>query len=234
IVPPVENADLPGVTPEQRAENDCRLAQEDSLRNAYIATFPTAGQIDSVISGLKEKVSPCVRKVLHSFITDSRGNHKVLVRFIQEADRQRKLMKGIALLRMLSEKDRRDVSYEVLEDHFLHTRDVSDDLYDCSLSACATCTDVCPAEVKDILNPRIGTEMLTPYRAFFQSKFTEAQADSFRIHPQLLVEWVSNHIAVDEKNNSQRIPVSPEGVWRSRVADSYSRNVFFVALARSM
>lgn len=155
-----------------------------------------------------------------------------VVRFIQEADRQRKLMKGIALLRMLSEKDRRDVSYEVLEDHFLHTRDVSDDLYDCSLSACATCTDVCPAEVKDILNPRIGTEMLTPYRAFFQSKFTEAQADSFRIHPQLLVEWVSNHIAVDEKNNSQRIPVSPEGVWRSRVADSYSRNVFFVALAR--
>ncbi|WP_303011985.1 transglutaminase domain-containing protein [uncultured Bacteroides sp.] len=234
IVPPVENADLPGVTPEQRAENDCRLAQEDSLRNVYIATFPTAGQIDSVISGLKEKVSPCVRKVLHSFITDSRGNHKVLVRFIQEADRQRKLMKGIALLRMLSEKDRRDVSYEVLEDHFLHTRDVSDDLYDCALSACATCTDVCPAEVKDILNPRIGTEMLTPYRAFFQSKFTEAQADSFRIHPQLLVEWVSNHIAVDEKNNSQRIPVSPEGVWRSRVADSYSRNVFFVALARSM
>lgn len=55
IVPPVENAILSEVTPEQRAENDRRLAQEDSIRNAYVATFPTMAQIDSVISGLKEK-----------------------------------------------------------------------------------------------------------------------------------------------------------------------------------
>ncbi len=89
-------------------------------------------------------------------------------------------------------------------------------------------------EVDDILNPRIAMEALTPYRSFFQSKFTEAQIDSFRNRPQLLIEWVSNNIAIDEENNSQRIPISPEGVWRSRVADSHSRDIFFVALARSM
>ena len=41
IVPPPETANLPEVTPEQRAENDRRLAQEDSIRNAYTATFMT-------------------------------------------------------------------------------------------------------------------------------------------------------------------------------------------------
>ena len=39
IVPPSETANLPEVTPEQRAENDRRLAQEDSIRNAYTASL---------------------------------------------------------------------------------------------------------------------------------------------------------------------------------------------------
>ena len=37
LVPPVEGANIPEVTPEQRAENDRRMAQEDSIRNAYVA-----------------------------------------------------------------------------------------------------------------------------------------------------------------------------------------------------
>ena len=44
IVPPAEGANLPEVTPEQRTENDRRMAQEDSIRNAYVATFITEEQ----------------------------------------------------------------------------------------------------------------------------------------------------------------------------------------------
>lgn len=234
IVPPVENASLPEVTPEQRAENDRRLAQEDSIRNAYIAGFPSVAQVDSVISGLNNKIHPCVKKALGSFIVDSRGNYDVLIRFIKEADRQDKLAKAAALLQALSEKDRRDVGYEVLIDHLLHTEDVSEDMYVCTLSTCPRCMDAWLEKVCDVLNPRVAMEALTPYRGFFQSKFTEAQIDSFRSRPQLLIEWVSNNITINEENNSQRIPISPEGVWRSRVADSHSRDIFFVALARSM
>ena len=40
IVPPTESANLPEVTAAQRAENDRRFNREDSIRNAYIATFP--------------------------------------------------------------------------------------------------------------------------------------------------------------------------------------------------
>ena len=39
--PPVEGANMPEVTPEQRAENNRRMALEDSIRNAYVATFMT-------------------------------------------------------------------------------------------------------------------------------------------------------------------------------------------------
>lgn len=49
------NPILPEVTPEQRAENDRRMMQEDSIRNAYVATFPTAEQADSIIACLKGK-----------------------------------------------------------------------------------------------------------------------------------------------------------------------------------
>lgn len=233
IVPPVENPILPEVTPEQRAENDRRMMQEDSIRNAYVATFPTAEQADSIVSCLKGKLSSFAGKALASFLLDSRGNHDVLVRFLNEADRQGKLMKGAALLSVLTKKDLRDVRYEVLIDHLLNTKDVDTFLYDCVIPY-HHCMDASTESIYDILAPRISTEALTPYKSFFQSKFSEAEMDTFRNRPQALVEWVSRNITIDEKNNFQRIPISPEGVWRAKVADSYSRDLFFVALARSM
>ena len=85
-----------------------------------------------------------------------------------------------------------------------------------------------------VLSPRISTEELTPYRSFFCSKFTDAETDSFRINPHGLIEWVRQFVTINNEQNSQRIPISPEGVWRSRVADTHSRDIFFVALARSL
>ena len=129
MVPPVENANLPEVTSEQRAENDRRMALEDSIRNSYIATFPTAAQIDSIVSGWKGTKTSSVKKSLCSFLVDARGNYDVLIRFLQEADRQGKLLKAAALLSIINEKDRRDVSYEVLMDHFMYTEDDSNSSY---------------------------------------------------------------------------------------------------------
>ena len=233
IVPPVENPILPEVTPEQRAENDRRMMQEDSIRNAYVATFPTAEQADSIIACLKGKSGSFVRKALASFLVESRGNHDVLVRFLNEADRQGKLMKGAALLSVLTKKDLRDVPYEVLIDHLLNTKDVPNYLYDCVIPS-LRCMDASVGDIYDILAPRISTESLTPYKSFFQSKFSETEIDTFRNHPQALVEWVNRNITIDEENNFLRIPISPEGVWRAKVADSFSRDIFFVALARSL
>lgn len=165
---------------------------------------------------------------------ESRGNHDVLVRFLNEADRQGKLMKGAALLSVLTKKDLRDVPYEVLIDHLLNTKDVPNYLYDCVIPS-LRCMDASVGDIYDILAPRISTEVLTPYKSFFQSKFSETEIDTFRNHPQALVEWVNRNITIDEENNFLRIPIfSGSGFGVRSVADSFSRDIFFVALARSL
>ena len=52
LIPPVEGANIPEVTPEQRAENDRRMAQEDSIRNAYVATMMTEKQAEEWVDKL--------------------------------------------------------------------------------------------------------------------------------------------------------------------------------------
>ena len=168
------------------------------------------------------------------FLSGCQRNYDVLIRFLQEADRQGKLLKAAALLSIINEKDRRDVSYEVLMDHFMYTEDDSNSSYVCALPGPVCMSDPPELKIHEIFKPRISMETLTPYRSFFQSKFSEAEVDTFRNRPQALVEWVNRYVTVDGTHNSQGIPVSPEGVWRSRVADSHSRDIFFVALARSM
>lgn len=95
-----------------------------------------------------------------------------------------KLMKGAALLSILTKKDLRDVRYEVLIDHLLNTKDVDTYLYDCVIPP-FHCMDASTEYVYDILAPRASTEALTPYKSFFQSKFSEAEMDTFRTRRKL-------------------------------------------------
>ena len=236
IVPPVESANLPEVTPEQRAENDRRMAEEDSIRNAYIATMMTPEKARAWVdqcygttlqpAAMKEKVA--------ALLVASRGNHATLTTFLSglrkegagqpKGDRHivYKELKAIDLLTAISEKDLRDVKLEVLEDHLAHTAELPG-------------TNVFNADLQTryLLNPRVATEELTPYKSFFQRVIDEETAAAYRQQPKQLVEWCKNNIVLNDTLNSQRIPMSPEGVWKARVADQRSRDIFFVAVARS-
>ncbi|MBQ9185433.1 MAG: transglutaminase domain-containing protein [Bacteroidales bacterium] len=100
IVPPAGHDNVPEVTPELRAANDKRFAQEDSLRHAYEATFAP--------------------KDANRFVQMARGNHKVIADFLEKhpGERAEELLKG------LSWKDLHDVTLDVLEDHFNATESV--------------------------------------------------------------------------------------------------------------
>ena len=104
VVPPVENAQLPYVSPEQRKANDIRFAYEDSVRKAYTATFPTQEYAESV----SKEAAP--------YIVKSRGNHRVIIDFIRR--HQDNMPRVIALFKTLSDKDFRDITTEMLEDNF--------------------------------------------------------------------------------------------------------------------
>ncbi|SEA28275.1 Transglutaminase-like superfamily protein [Xylanibacter ruminicola] len=96
IVPPPVSAQLPLVTPEQRAENNRRSAYEDSIRHAYEATMP---------------------------VEDWRGNHRTIQQFLDEAPN--KLM-AEKLLGVLAKKDLRDIELAVLKDNQVAAVDTSD------------------------------------------------------------------------------------------------------------
>ena len=111
IVPPMGQAVLPEVTPEQRAKNLARFAYEDSVRHAYLATFytPETARKAAEANGLPaDKVT--------DFLVASSGNHAVILDFLVK--HKDNLDRAIALLSTLSAKDLRDMQMDILDDSF--------------------------------------------------------------------------------------------------------------------
>ena len=94
LTPPVGGNNLPAVTPEATALNEQRKAHEDSIRTAYVATFP---------------------QTTDSYMQKSRGNWRNMERFLQTYGKAAR-----AMLATLSEKDLRDFDYDVLAHHMEH------------------------------------------------------------------------------------------------------------------
>ncbi len=213
IVPPPESPNIPEVTPQQRAENNRKLAHEDSVRNAYVATFmdKTKAADFAKQNALPERVA--------DFLVKSRGNWKTLTSYLLEAKKKNEITKAANLLAAISDKDLRDVSLDVLNDHLYNS----------------------PLEINDVLlfntcimNPRVGNEMILPYKKFFKTVIPVADQKAYRQDPQKLVEWCKKNITINNELNYQNIVISPVGVWKARIADNKSRNIFFVAVARSL
>lgn len=212
IVPPAESANLPEVTPEQRAENNKRLAREDSIRNAYVATFISEESARSFAKRYKLD-EDAVAKILVA----SRGNYDVICNFMARLRSDKSKRGGIDLLQQISAKDLRDVSLEVLIDHMLSRLRTDGGNFR-----------------RYVRNPRVSNEMLTPYKTFFGKVVSKEDAEAYVAEPAKLVTWVTENIRVDKDCNLGGAPISPEGVWKARVADAHSRDIFFVSMARSM
>jgi transglutaminase-like putative cysteine protease len=233
IVPPAEHANLPAVSASQRARNNARLAHEDSLRHAYTATFLT-----------EEQARKWAKK--HGYDADSvapllvasRGNHATVCHFLAHRKR-RERNAAIDLLKSLSQKDLRDVTEQVLVDHLM----IYYPEWEPSIGIGKQTFDAY------IRCPRVDNELLTPFRAFLGPKFCYEQLKRkctmyskakrfvyirFQQNPQLLVKFVDRFITVDDSCNLGAAPISPIGVWKGRKADSHSRDIFFVALARTL
>lgn len=187
IVPPPETANIPDVTPEQRAENDRRFAREDSIRKAYMATFV---QPDGTEKG--------------RLLALSAGNHRVIAKFLEDHPNER----ALALLKSLSNKDLIDVTREILDDSY--------------------------NAPEAILCPRVENEFLSAYKSFFARSFGTGLQKEELLRPANLIKWVNDSITMLRDPKAWSIPMSPAGVYQARMADARSRNIFFVALARTL
>ena len=209
IVPPSENAKIPSVTEEQRKENDIRMHQEDSIRNAYLATFPNKEVINKFAEENNLKYED-----IEGFIVKSRGNYAEIMRFLSKSSQNEMRERAIELLKSITDKDLRDTPCSVLEDHLYNTPKDANPEY--------------------VLCPRVAYELLSPYRSYLQKEIPESLKAEFTANPQTLVKWCSDSITVRNDLNTGGAPTSPIGTWKSRVVDSLSREIFFVAAARSL
>ena len=110
-----------------------------------------------------------------------------------------------ALLASLSVKDMVDVRADVLEDAMTHCGERFSRYRDC---------------------PRVSYEPVLPY-------FEEIGKGLAAASPEEILDWTLASIEVCDSLNPQGIYIPPVMVWRSRISDTRSRNIFFVAACRS-
>ncbi len=241
----VDDHDIPK---EMMAEHKARLAREDSLRNAYVKTFPAK---DDILI-LAETMGNLHADSLQKYLTMSQGNHREITAFLQwmmneELFDQYREALACQLFRLMTEKDMRDTRAATLKEviqelpsalilkdaqkelttlfrftspyglpvSFFENRNIPDDLF-----------------FQYLFSPKIDLELLKPHKKLLNEYFTAIlgdQPDATR-----LFIWVRDSIVVDTTPAYSRIIITPAGVHNLRVADPYSRNIYFVAACRSM
>jgi hypothetical protein len=227
IVPPVAGDPKVVATEEETAANAKRLAYEDSLRNAYTATFPTKENYKQLM-----KPNPNLNdEQAWEIIRKSEGNYAEIIRFLDNHAEE----DLIAIthwtcicedspmwsdscsylydyLCTFSDKDLRDITANVLEAHWtvppMNPWSKEYSLYK-----------------KGILPARISNEMVRPYREELAC-FKGMTAEEIR-------QWVMDSVVVDDSSNYYNCPISPVGVYKIRRADRHSRDIFFVAACRA-
>lgn len=208
LTPPRPSGSLPRPKAEQAAENARRLAYEDSIRGAYLATFDTPET-----AALFARAQGYAVDDMQRLLPLAHGNCDVIRTFLMgasEPDRP----KAAALLNALAPKDLCDITAEVLAD-------------------CMTSPGSDTAEIyaRYVLSPRVATEGLTPCRAALRQRLAHVKdIDGLR-------RWVADSLSIDAEytRNPARAIMSPLGVWRQRRdIDPRSRDVFFVAAARAL
>ena len=237
ITPPAVSTSLPSVTPEQRAENNRRLAIEDSIRHAYEATMPDQR---------------------------SRGNHTVITAFRDSAVALGQADLAEQLITTLPDKDLQDVTIDVLMDNlltalpdsplsnrafvglpdeislpYLHSPRIERE----RLTAFKTPlrSALLPlikgtsgtSEATEASGASMASEATEVSMASEASDATEATETSVSLIAPLIA-WIRDSIAIVEGHNPQRLRMTPLGVYRARMADHLGRDIFFVAACRAL
>ena len=213
MVPPIGNSDITTADQKEVDKNTQRLQYEDSLRNAYMATFKTEADAADIIN------ENLTEEQIGIFLKKSEGNYAELIDFLNMHQEEDRYLYLYDFLNSLSEKDLRDFVKETLEDHITVYGDKPSpySLY---------------IYKQGIVSPRIANEGLRPWRHFLKESLTATLGAS--VTPNNIKNWIEKHIQIDDEANYFNCPISPRGVYELRWADSHSRDIFFVAACRAM
>ena len=216
FIPPPERPAANAVPDSVKESNSRMLALEDKIRGAYENTFIDSAKSCRLASTLKLNSD-----TLWLFLRESRGNYRTIIDFAGSIKAEKKSW-VFPLLWAVSTKDLRDISFDVLMDNISNSVYRGNSGNDLEFFR------------RYLLNPRVDNEMLRPYKGFLQSKFDKSFRDKGFAQPASIVDWVSANVLIDTKANYGRAPLTPVGVYELKVADPHSRDIFFVAICRSL
>ena len=247
LVPPAATDNLPAVSEDAAATNRRRLAEEDSIRTAYIHTFATDAATDSVCAELgldAAQVRPLVKKAC--------GNWQSVFDVLEVFPRQ----ESIDLLGSLSDKDLRDFAPEVIQDHLqfiIPDEGDGGEVVDGEIDedgnpvegtgAAGNAATAAGVELTDgqkafqlayVQCPRIANEMLTGWRSYFSGAFKPSEVKDYRKDPMKFVKWIDKNITSNPERNPQGYCLSPAQAMETRRADLRNKCILFVAAMRSL
>ena len=214
MVPPNGVYHIIELSQQEKDHNNKRLQYEDSLRNAYVATFPNTLQIHDLQN------ENLTKEQLVDIVGKSMGNYNEIISFLNDNQYKKEGLYLYDFMKALSDKDLRDVPANVLNEHLVYFTHELQTQY--------------PADVfiKGILPARISNEYIIPWRKYLFDEFLKLSDAKF--NPQTLLEWTKNNIKVDTKGNYFGCPISPKGVFELKHSDKHSRDIFYVAACRSL
>lgn len=217
FTPPKVFKPVTTVSENARKLNERRLAFEDSVRNKTLLSFRDTAWIIQYA-----KTNRIAEDSLLRIFRLSYGNWKEILNYIEtNKGADRRLL--LPLISGISDKDLSDTKSPVLSDHLAQFNSTPVD------------KNITPEFIeKYILAPRIGMEILSPWRSFLASKMGPELARGTPQDMMELINWIKTNITVDlVANKHSRAPITPIGVYNLRVADPVSRNIFFVANCRT-
>lgn len=207
IVPPVEIKASTEVPEEEVEANAARMAQEDSIRGLYIATFMNDEQIDALAEKIGVKSND-----ISNWMKTSRGNHDQIEEFLVSTPKEN-LPIAFDLLNVLPAKDLMDMSAATLKSH---------------LNGALKYKGNYKADIFNqyLLNPRVTTEWIEAYRDLLPPMLGQEMTASD------LIKFTQSVTINDEMNYSVGI-MAPSSVVKLKMTDTKSRDAFFVAAART-
>lgn len=198
------------------AENAKRLAHEDSIRNAYMATF--IKEEDTRKFASENNLNP---DKTWNYLSKAQGNWQEISAFLKDKKDNGYLYPFMESLR---DKDLRDTPSSYLSDHI----SVADSF------GLGQMTPFHERYARYILSPRIALELIKPWRSFFKNTLKEDFIDQSRSDINNVISFVRDHIKIDEQQNYYKCPITPQGLYELKIGDGKSRDILFVALCRSM
>lgn len=219
MTPPVAPAVDSGIQLDEPIiqQHTQRIKAGTAIRTAFEQTFINQEQAQQAAEAWQLPVD----RVWHILQT-AKGNGPEIADFLNECSVSEREL-GLRLLESLRPKDLTDTFRPVLQDHLQGALSLSQPTDDMSKDWDAY-----------VLCPRVHFEMLMPYRAYFSKQWSQVQQDRFRADPMQLVSVLEQELIINDDVDRYTGMATPARAHQLGTTDSVSRDILFVAAARSL